>query len=109
MTWTREQLEEIPEIYRDFMLTLKPILDTRDRVLKIHAVNLGETIGRLRMEYDYDSEQLLEVAQTLEREGFLTSDVRRFMVPTEKGERLIRALSACRQPLRDLIPPLPKL
>src|SRR5947207_287274 len=32
MTWTRERLEEIPEIYRDFLLTLKPILETRDKV-----------------------------------------------------------------------------
>jgi hypothetical protein len=109
MTWTREQLEEIPEIYRDFMLTLKPILDTRDKVLKINAVHIGETVGRLGMWYQYDDDQYREVLKELEREGLLTIDRHGFMVPTQKGEQLIRALSACEPPLRDLVPPLPKL
>jgi hypothetical protein len=40
MSWTKAQIEQIPEVYRDFMLALKPVIDSRKcgAVLKITGI-----------------------------------------------------------------------
>jgi hypothetical protein len=37
MSWTAERLEQIPEVCRDFMLVLKPVLDSRAPDVVLHA------------------------------------------------------------------------
>jgi hypothetical protein len=93
MTWTAEQIEQIPEVYRDFMLVLKSIPDSRDSVLKITGIPLGRIYGALQMKYDYDFDQIRAVADTLKERGFVEVDSFGFFKPSGEGEALIRAIA----------------
>ena len=57
------QVEQIPEIYRDFMLILKSIPDTRHSVLQINGLQLGEIFTYLRRRHHYEPSQVRERLQ----------------------------------------------
>ncbi|HTU93807.1 MAG TPA: hypothetical protein VMF69_27250 [Gemmataceae bacterium] len=109
MTWTPEQLEQIPEVYRDFMVVLKPVLDSKapGRVLRINGIPFGMVYEALSNRYDYDIEQVRQLAHNLCREGWIEEDNLGFFTPTAKGEDLIRALSGSEDGVRKTVPPLP--
>lgn len=109
MTWTSEQLGQIPEVYRDFMIALKPILDSKapGRVLQIHGVHFGMVYEALSNKYGYDLEQVRELAHNLRRDGWIEEDHLGFFTPTAKGEDLIRALSGSENGEEKSVPPLP--
>ncbi len=109
MTWTPEQLEQIPEVYRDFMIVLKPILDSKapERVLRINGVHFGMVYEALSNKYGYDVEQVREVARNLRRDGWIEEDNLGFFTPTAKGEDLIRALGGSENGVGKAVPPLP--
>lgn len=111
MTWTAEQLQQIPEVYRDFMIILKPVLDSKapGRVLRINAIHFNEVYAYLSNRYDYDVEQIRLVAHNLRRDGWIEEDRLGFFTPTAKGEDLIRALSGLENGMGKTIPPLPAL
>jgi hypothetical protein len=109
MSWTAEQIEKIPEAYRDFMIALKAVPDTRDEVLKINAIPLGRIFNFLRSKYAYEPEQVNALGENLRKAGFVDKDNLGFFWPTTKGEDLIEAISGQRRPLPATVPPLPDL
>jgi hypothetical protein len=111
MTWTLEKLETIPEVYRDFMMVLKPVIDSRDpgELLKITGIPFRMFIDALSYEHDYDSEQVWEVAQRLKQQGLVDVDRLGVYTPTNKGEALIQALAANGETTSRRVPPLPQL
>src|SRR4051794_18467259 len=104
MTWTAEQIEQIPEVYRDFMLVLKAIPDSRHSVLKISGIPLGRIYSALQMKYDYDFDRFRAIADTLRAQGFVEVDSLGFFKPTGEGEALIRAIAG----MPAGIPPFPR-
>ena len=109
MTWTLEKLETIPEVYRDFMMTLKPVIDTRapEAVLKITGVPFRMILDALSYRHDYDSGQVREVARNLERRRLVQVDALGFFTPTAEGEELIEALAGAAEAVEQRVPPLP--
>jgi hypothetical protein len=110
MTWTLEKLEQIPEVYRDFMWTLKPVLDSRDpnEILKTEGVSFGRIFGQLSDRYDYEVEQVRQVAQNLRQRGLVAVDRLGIYTPTPEGERLILALGEAGEEVGHRVPPLPE-
>jgi len=111
MTWTPEKLDTIPEVYRDFMMTLKPVLDSRDPrvVLRFTGIPFGQIYNGLTTRHDYEVEQVRELARNLEQAGFVQEDRLGFFTPTEAGEELIKAMAAEEEAGRARVPPFPKL
>jgi hypothetical protein len=109
MTLTADQVERIPEVYRDFMLTLKRIVDTRSKVLRIDGLQLGEILDYVDPTYRLGLAQVREVAENLKYDGWVEEDESGFFAPTPRGEELIAAIAARRGAIALRIPPLPKL
>jgi len=109
MGWTSEKLARIPEVYRDFMTVLQPVIDSRkpDVVLKMTAIPFGMIVSALSAKYPYDSEQVRAVADNLRRKGYVEEDHLGFFIPTGPGEELIHALRQEEAVVAAGIPPLP--
>jgi hypothetical protein len=109
MNWTQEMLDRVPEVYRDFMLTLKPIVDSRQPnvVLRINGIHIGQVYGALSAEHDYKFDQVRELARNLRREGWIEEDSLGFFTPTAKGEQFILALTETAETNGHRVPPLP--
>ena len=74
MSWTPGQIEQIPEVYRDFMLVLKPIPDSGHHVSQIDGIPLSKVFNALRLKYQYEPEQVRTLAENLKRAGFIEED-----------------------------------
>lgn len=111
MTWTLEKLETIPEVYRDFMMILKPVIDTRapEAVLKITGVHFRTLYEMLFMGYDYEVTAVRQIAQILRQRGLINEDERGVFTPTDEGARLIVALAREGERVRQRVPPLPEI
>jgi hypothetical protein len=111
MTWTRDQIDDIPTVYRDFLLALRPVIDSRKRgaILQITAVPYADMYEYLRTHYDYSPDAIEQVARNLKARGLVEEDEYRFFVPTEKGAQLIEALAAERELAAEEVPALPDL
>jgi hypothetical protein len=109
MTWTKEKLTQFPEPYRDFMLMLKPVVDSRKpgTVLRITGIPFGRIYGALLEEYDYNPEQVQELADNLREARYIDMDALGFVVPTPQGEELIRAFAGVMDTRNGSVPPLP--
>lgn len=105
MPLTQEQIEQIPKVYRDFMIALKPILDSRAAPVRINGIPRNRIFTILAMnEHPYDFEQ---VAAALKAAGLIEEDDLGFVTPTDRGINLIRDLAGPERPIT--IPPLPPL
>ena len=111
MTWTTEQIEQIPEVYRDFMLVLKAIPDSRRAVVQISGIPLGKVFNALAPKYGYAPEHTRALADRLRKAGLIEEDRLGFLWPTGKGEALIEAIAATPEPEWEPIeiPELPNL
>jgi hypothetical protein len=111
MTWTLEKLATIPEVYRDFMTVLKPVIDSRDpkAILKITGIPFSKFANALSFRHDYDAEQVWEVAQQLRQQGLVDGDAHGIYTPTAKGESLIQALEGAEDLAGHRVPTLPQL
>jgi hypothetical protein len=111
MTWTLEKLETIPEVYRDFMMILKPVVDSRakDIVMKFTGIPFGMVYDKFAARHGYGTEQIRQVAKALQLRGLIHEDEWSVFTPTEEGEQFIRALAGTRRPVRERVPPLPDL
>lgn len=110
MTLTRDQIEQIPEVYREFLLVLKPILDSRGAVLKISGIPLGKVFNALAPKYGYTPSHVLALAGELQKNGLINPvDTLGFVTPTPKGEDLIAAIAGAREPEPINIPRFPSL
>ncbi|HEX5271606.1 MAG TPA: hypothetical protein VFW33_14010 [Gemmataceae bacterium] len=108
MVWTQEKLAQIPAQYRDFLLMLKPVVNSRKpgTILHINAIAFNQIHGALFEQYDYGPEQARELADNLHRAGYIDMDSLGFVVPTPEGEALIEAL-AKEGTGNGSVPPLP--
>src|ERR1700704_1690883 len=105
MSWTPEQIEQIPEVYRDFMLVLKPIPDSGQHVLRSNGIPLSKVFNALRLKYQYEPEQVRTLADNLKKAGFIEEDDLGFFKPTGRGEALIGAIVG----VQMSVPALPDL
>jgi hypothetical protein len=112
MTFTKEKIDSIHPVYRDFLLALKPVIDTRKRgaVIQVGAVHYGQILDSLRSDYgQYNSDEIAQVARELKARGLVEEDKFGFFRPTDKGELLIEALAGEQEPALSTIPPFPDL
>jgi hypothetical protein len=111
MVWTNDKIHQLPEIYRDFMLVLKPVIDSRkpNTILRITGIPFGQLAGILTWKHGYNTDQVRQVADNLRRGDYVTEDQLGFFQPTGKGEDLILAMTNEGQPSEDQVPPLPIL
>lgn len=109
MNWTLDKLQSVPEVYRDFMLILKPIIDSRkpDVILRIGGIPFGKFYDALATRYGYTAQQVEAVAENLRRQGLVEKDDLGFFKPTGAGEVLILALSDTAEALDSPVPPFP--
>jgi len=109
MNLTAEKIGQIPEVYRDFMMVLSPVVETRGAALRISGIPWGMIVGQLSTKYSYDHQHLRTVADNLRSQGFVDEDRFGFFAPTAKGEELIRALAGTEEVNKETVPPLPAL
>lgn len=111
MALPQDKLEEIPEVYRDFLTVLKPVLDSKAPgvILRITAIPFGMIYNALSNKYAYDIEQVRRLAQNLRAQGFIEEDSLGFFTPTAKGEDLIQALNGMGGAVEKRVPPLPSI
>jgi hypothetical protein len=109
MVWTNEKIRQLPEVYRDFMLILKPVIDSRKpgTVLRITGIPFGMLVDYLTAKHEYDTAKVRRLADNLRRDEYIVEDTLGFFQPTGKGESLILALSGSESD--DEVPPLPSL
>src|SRR5437879_416849 len=106
---TREQIDRLPNVYRDFMRVLRPVVTTRnsDSVLRITGIPFGMIYEAISTDYGYNLDQVRELAANLRRRGLVQEDKFGFFVPTGIGEELIRTLNE--EDSTNIVPPLPDL
>jgi hypothetical protein len=94
MVWTHDKILQIPEEYCDFMLTLKPVIDSKlpGTILRITGIPFGRIVGLLTSKYDYTADDIRIMADTLLRRGLVTEDTLGFFQPTGEGEAFIHAI-----------------
>src|SRR5262245_17190218 len=109
MTWTKSQLEQVPEVYRDFMTQLIPIIDSRQSPLRINGIPLARILDNLSTRYPYSSEGLRKVAHALQAQDLIRLDELGFVQPSAKGEDFINSLRGEPSLIEEEIPPLPAL
>jgi hypothetical protein len=107
--WTKEQIAQIPDVYRDFLLRLKPVLDSRQAPVQIQAIPFSRIVGELGSRYAYSLGGFEKVEHVLEAEGYVTKDGLGFVRPTAKGEDLIQALAGVGDSAAEEVPPFPRL
>ena len=91
-TPTPEQIEQIPAVYRDYMLILKQVPDTRSHVLQIGAIPSHHVFNALGPKYGYSPEEIRALTQNLKSANLIEEDQFGFVKPTTKGENLIEAI-----------------
>ena len=109
MVWTNEKIRQLPEVYRDFMLILKPVIDSRKpgTMLRITGIPFGMFVDYLTAKHEYNAERVRRLADNLRRDDYVVEDKFGFFQPTGKGEGLILALAGSES--TDEVPPLPTL
>lgn len=108
MALTRTQIEQIPEVYRDFLLALAPVVESKREgsVMQIAGVPFSHVFDFVVERHDYTLPQIRELAHNLRAKGYVTEDHFGFLSPTALGEDVIRALvPSVDEPVA--VPPLP--
>jgi hypothetical protein len=111
MTWTAEQIEQIPEPYQDFMLVLSSIPVSPGAGVQIRGIPLGKVFNALAPKYGYAPQHIRALADRLGRAGLIEEDHSGYIQPTAKGEALIEAIAGIPEPEPEPIeiPELPNL
>jgi hypothetical protein len=110
MALTKAQVEKLPDVYRDFLLSLAPVLESKREgaIMKIGGVPFSRVFEAVARLHGYDLPQVRELAHNLKSKGYIEEDKFGFLSPTELGEDVIRALvPSVSQPV--IVPPLPDL
>jgi hypothetical protein len=107
MSWTKDKVNLIPEVYRDFLLALRPILDSQHEIVKINGVPLGQVFNALATKYDYDPRQIDALLQNLRARDLVDQDRLGFVLLRPRGEQLLRFLLTERSPEPVQVPQLP--
>lgn len=96
-------LEKLHPVYQDFLLMLRPLVDSARDPFEVTGIPLNQIAPVLRMRgHDYE---FRSIGDRLESGGLVKRDEFGFYQPTARGAELIRALSG---PSPDPgIPPLP--
>ena len=109
MTLTKDTLDKIHPVYRDFMLALKPIIDSRTQPFQIRGMPASQIYDASARKYGFDPQQFYEIADNLRQQDLIERDKFGFYSPTGKGEALIRDLFRLLiggEPLPGTVPPL---
>lgn len=110
MNWTQEQLEQLPQVYRDFLMVLKPVVDSRapHAVLRITGIPFSRIYDALSNAYEYDADQVRGLADQLKQRELVTEDSLGFFAPTARGEALLLALTQQNGQAAQRVPSLPE-
>ncbi len=116
MTWTSDEIEKIPEVYRDFLLLLRQDDSAEARNWQPQSqtvvgwVSLASMFNALRLKYQYSPRQVRAVAENLKKAGLIEEKSDGYIRPTEKGHELAGALleDGLRRELAS-VPPFPTL
>ena len=92
MPLTNEQFQAIDPVYRDFMLALKPIIDSRSQPFQIRGMPASKIYDASARKYGFDPHQFYEIAENLRTQGLIERDEFEFYYPTSRGEALIQEL-----------------
>lgn len=95
MVWTHEKMLQIPEEYRDFMLILKEVVDSKrpETILRVTGVHFSQLASLLTSRYEYNTKDVRDLADELVKANLVSEDRLGFFQPTPEGEALIAALS----------------
>jgi hypothetical protein len=110
MSLTKMQVERLPEVYRDFMLALAPVVESKREgsVMKIGGVPFNRVFEAVNRSHAYDLPQVRELAHNLKAKDYIQEDKFGFLSPTALGEDVIRVLiPSISEPV--VVPPLPDL
>jgi hypothetical protein len=110
MAWTKEKLEQIPEVYRDFLMVLKPIVDSRKpgTILRTTGIPFGMIYGKLTERHeDYTPEKVRQLAENLRKQNYIIEDDLGFFQPAPKGEQVIEAIAGAET--MNSVPALPEV
>ena len=105
MSLTKEKIESLHPVYKDFMMALKPIMDSRAQPFQIRGFPTGQVYDASARKYGFDPHQFHEIAENLRREGLIERDRFGYYYPTGLGEHFIHVLTAD-QPDPSRVPPL---
>ena len=107
-----EYVEKLPQVYRDIMLVLKAIPDTRKSAVKITGMPLSHIVSRIKLSgqsYSYNTEDIEEMLRQLAVNQFVSQDKLGFYIPTASGEELIKTIYGKREPVQNRVPELPAI
>lgn len=114
MNLTPETLAKLPVEYRDFLLVLREIPETRGNVLQVTALHIGDVYSRLLRRYAFSPRpapfqpaKVRALADKLKERGLIEEDDYNFLKPTPIGEGLIEALVGLEPPPQVTVPDLP--
>jgi hypothetical protein len=110
MALTKEQVERLPPVYRDFLLALASVVESKREgaVVRIAGVPFSHVFDAVNKLHGYDLPQVRQLADNLRVQNYITEDRFGFLSPTARGEEVIRALlPSVTEPV--LVPPLPDL
>src|SRR5438094_628781 len=110
MSLTKQQIETIPSVYRDFLLALASVVESKREgsVVRIAGVPFSNVFDAVNEAHGYDLPQVRELAHNLEAKGYIKQDHFGFLSPTALGEDVIRViLPSVNEPAS--VPPLPDL
>jgi hypothetical protein len=93
---TKEQVDQLKPIDRDFMMVLRPVMDTREAkaALRITGIPFGMIYNAISTHHGCNIDQVRKLADNLRSKNYLTEDKFGFFVPTGTGEELIKSLAA---------------
>lgn len=102
-SWTPDQIDRIPSVYKDFMLALREVVDSESRPIKVSGIPIGRIESALRaLGHPYDA---TAVAEKLEEKQLVSHNDFGFYQPTSLGKKLIQGIVGTRVP--ESIPPFP--
>jgi hypothetical protein len=105
MPLTKDQIEQLHPVYRDFMMALKPVIDSRQQPFQIAGIPSGRVYDNSARKYGFDPHQFFEIGRNLSRKGLVELDKFGFYAPTALGEEFIQILAGELPSCAD-VPPL---
>jgi len=104
---TPDQIQQIPDVYRDYLRVMKVVPDSRSQVLQIGGIPAHQVYNALGQKYAYSPEQVRALTQNLKSANLIEEDNLGFLKPTAKGENLIEDIFGTTKPQMTPVPSLP--
>lgn len=108
MNVTPDYVNKLPDVYRDFMLVLARVPESRNDTVRVAGLPLGVIFDALRFAgHPFEPKQVREMGDMLKKANWIEEDEFGFYKPTGPGEQLIDVIKGT-LPSTE-IPALPSL